>query len=59
MTDLTGIVSTMLVPLCVAIYTYNYGRWAMRNQNRRGAVGLFLLAALVLAMPGLTVWWHS
>lgn len=41
----------MLVPLLTAIYTVNYGRWAGRRGNRRGAWGLYVLAVLTVAVP--------
>jgi hypothetical protein len=40
----------LIAPLLVAYYTYTYGRWAMQKGYRRGGVGVFVLAALVLAM---------
>jgi hypothetical protein len=39
-------------PLLVAIYTINYGRWAWQRQYKAGAIGLFILAALTVAVPG-------
>lgn len=47
---------TMLVPVLVAVYTVNYGRWAWKQNLRLGAVGLFLLAALTVAAPGFAIW---
>lgn len=41
----------LLPPLLVAIYTFNFGRWAWRQRLRLGAVGVFLLAGLTLAVP--------
>lgn len=40
----------LITPLLVAYYTYTYGRWAMQKGYRRGGVGVFVLAVLVLAM---------
>lgn len=40
----------MLAPLMVVYYTYTYGRWAMQKDYRRGGIGIFILAALVLAL---------
>jgi len=40
----------LLAPLAVTYYTYTYGRWAMQKGYRRGGIGVFLLAALVLAL---------
>lgn len=41
----------LAVPLLVAIYTWNYARWAWRHELKRGAVGLALLAVATLALP--------
>jgi len=35
----------------VAIYTFNFGRWAWKHENRKGAIGLFLLAAATAVFP--------
>ncbi|MDD4238372.1 MAG: hypothetical protein PHT62_07435 [Desulfotomaculaceae bacterium] len=40
----------LLAPLVVTYYTYTYGRWALQKGYRRGGVGVFVLAALVLAL---------
>jgi len=40
----------LLVPLAVTYYTYTYGRWALKNGYRRGGIGVFILAAFVLAL---------
>jgi hypothetical protein len=56
--DLIALALTMLVPVLVAIYTFNYGRWAWQNKLRRGGVGLYFLALLTVAVPGLVVWWN-
>lgn len=42
---------TLLVPLAVALYTWNYGRWAWRHKLRLGGIGLFLLALTTIAVP--------
>lgn len=43
--------SLMLVPLLVSIYTLNFGRWLARRGYGWGALGVYLLAALTLALP--------
>lgn len=48
----------MLFPVLVAIYTFNYARWAWRQEYRRGAVGLFLLAGATAGIPGFVLWWN-
>jgi len=45
----------MLVPVSVAIYTISFGIWAWRNGHRRGAVGVMVIAALVLVLPVLAL----
>lgn len=40
----------LLIPLAVTYYTYTYGRWAMQKGYRRGGIGVFILAALVIAL---------
>lgn len=44
------ILGITLVMLTV-IKLVNYGRWAGKNNNRRGAVGLYLLALFTLLIP--------
>lgn len=41
----------MIMPVLIALYTVNYGRWAWGQGLRRGAVGLFLLAAATALTP--------
>ncbi len=50
---------TMLPPLLVAVYTWNYAKWAWQERYRLGAVGLYLLAMLTVAVPTLALWWNS
>lgn len=40
----------LLPPLAVAYYTYTYGRWALAKGNKRGGIGVFILAAFVLSL---------
>lgn len=40
----------------VTIYTASFGWVLWRKQNRRGAVGLFLLAAAAVIVPLLVLW---
>ncbi|TEB14310.1 hypothetical protein Psfp_02986 [Pelotomaculum sp. FP] len=40
----------LIAPMVVTYYTYTYGRWAMQKGCRRGGVGVFVLAALVLGL---------
>jgi len=54
-----GTLIAILVPILVAIYTCNYGRWAWQQGMRGGAVGLYALAVLTLVLPLLTFWISS
>lgn len=37
--------------LWVVLYTVNFGRWAWSQGERRGAVGIWLLALTVMLVP--------
>lgn len=50
---------TLLVPLLVAIYTWNYARWAWKRELKFGAVGLFLLSISTVVVPAMIMWWIS
>lgn len=54
-----ALLTTMTIPLLVAIYTFNYGRWAAKRDLVRGAVGLYLLAAGAVGVPAFVLWWNS
>jgi hypothetical protein len=54
-----GLILTFLIPVLVAFYTFNYARWAAKQKMRRGAIGLYLLAAATIAVPGFVYWWTS
>ncbi|WP_159426196.1 hypothetical protein [Desulfolucanica intricata] len=45
----------ILLALAFIIFTVikiiNYGRWAGKHGNRRGAIGLYLMALLCLVLP--------
>ncbi|MDI7246315.1 MAG: hypothetical protein QME92_02425 [Bacillota bacterium] len=45
------LLTTMPVPIAVAIYTASFGLWLLRHRNVRGAVGAFILAAGCIAAP--------
>ena len=40
----------LLFSLAVVYYTYTYGRWALAKGNKRGGIGVFILASFVLSM---------
>lgn len=40
----------LVIPLAVTYYTFTYGLWALKNGYRRGGIGVFILAALVLSL---------
>ncbi|HPU45589.1 MAG: hypothetical protein GXX04_02505 [Clostridiaceae bacterium] len=37
--------------LCVAVYTVSYGVWTWKKGNRFGAIMVFLVAVLTVALP--------
>lgn len=45
----------LLPTVLVAIYTFNYGLWAWHRKLRFGAMGLYLLAVLTVAVPVLVL----
>lgn len=49
----------LVIPLLVAIYTWNYGRWAWRQRLRLGAVGLYLLAVITAVVPAWILWFNE
>lgn len=51
--------TTLLPALLVAIYTWNYARWAARQRLILGAVGLYLLAAACVAVPAFVYWFTA
>ncbi|KAF1084443.1 hypothetical protein SPSYN_02220 [Sporotomaculum syntrophicum] len=42
---------TIIFLVAVAIKTINYGRWSAGQGNWRGAIGLYVIALLLLALP--------
>jgi len=50
-----GPLVTMVAPLLISIYTVNYGRWAWKTKRYRGAIGLYVLAALCTLVPSLVI----
>ncbi|OPZ75018.1 MAG: hypothetical protein BWY80_00337 [Firmicutes bacterium ADurb.Bin456] len=40
----------LAVPLVVTYYTFTYGKWALKKGYRRGAIGVFMLAAFTMAV---------
>ncbi|NLJ77535.1 MAG: hypothetical protein GX325_09825 [Peptococcaceae bacterium] len=40
----------LLLSLAIVYYTYTYGRWALEKGNKRGGIGVFILAAFVLSL---------
>lgn len=41
----------LTITIFAAIRTVNYGRWAGKQGNKRGALGLYLLALLTVVIP--------
>lgn len=56
---LSTLLNTIFPCALVAVYTFNYGRWAARQKLTRGAVGLYILALATIAVPAFAVWWTS
>lgn len=44
-------VTATMVTTGVAVYTFNFGRWAWQKKNYRGAIGLFILALITMTVP--------
>ncbi|PWK12847.1 hypothetical protein [Tumebacillus permanentifrigoris] len=42
----------MLIPLWVAVYTFNFGRWMHKRGNVAGTWGAYLFVALELGVSG-------
>lgn len=40
----------MLVPIGIAIYTCNFGRWMKSRKNKSGAYGAYAIAAVALGV---------
>ncbi|MBE3587017.1 MAG: hypothetical protein IMW93_00400 [Thermoanaerobacteraceae bacterium] len=45
----------LLFLLAIVFHLASYGRWAWRNNYRRGAYGIFIVAWITLALP-VIVW---
>lgn len=41
-----------LLPLAVSFYTMTYARWLFDKKNKRGAVGVAVLAVFTALYPG-------
>jgi hypothetical protein len=50
------VVLLTLYSLGAGIYTINYGRWAWRKKNKRGALGLFLVAGVTFLVPVIRIY---
>lgn len=48
----------LFIILLISIYTTSYGLWAWRKKMRRGAIGIFVIAWLNLAVPVLVWLYH-
>ncbi|HHX26260.1 MAG TPA: hypothetical protein GX721_06280 [Firmicutes bacterium] len=48
---LSMILMLMTAPTLVAIYTVNFGRWLAKEGNIRGAIGVFIVAAICVVAP--------
>ncbi|MGE5577444.1 MAG: hypothetical protein ACM3TT_09675 [Syntrophothermus sp.] len=41
----------LLLPAAAAWYTASFGLWTWRQGNVRGAIGIFVIAAVTFALP--------
>lgn len=39
-----------LVPLAIGIYTFSFVAWLWKQNNKRGAIGTFLLTTVTIAV---------
>ncbi|MDN5294241.1 MAG: hypothetical protein PWQ91_1358 [Eubacteriales bacterium] len=44
-------IGVVVITVWTALYTFNFGRIAARDGNRRGAYGLYVLALITLLFP--------
>jgi len=49
-------VLTFIILAWVFIYTVSYGVWTYKRKNKIGAIAVFILAIITLAMPLLTMY---
>ena len=47
----SAILTVMTVPVVVAIYTISFGRQLLKSGNTRGAIGVFIVAAVCVMAP--------
>ena len=40
----------LLLPVIISYYTFTYGLWAWKRDNRSGGAGVFLLACFTMAL---------
>lgn len=40
------------VILWVGLYTFNFGRWCLKQKNVIGAIAVFMLASACVVVPG-------
>ena len=46
-----GRIITLLLLVCISIYTVSYGVWTWKKKNRLGAVMIFLVAIAAFVIP--------
>jgi hypothetical protein len=49
----------ILPPLIVTYYTFTYGRWALNKGYKRGGIGVFILAAFVMAISVYSIFFRQ
>lgn len=57
--QILSIAVILLILLGIAVYTWNYGRWAWSQKLRVGAIGLYLLSLLTIAVPVMVLWYNA
>ncbi|WP_157061735.1 hypothetical protein [Alicyclobacillus ferrooxydans] len=49
-------IMTMLIPIWVGIYTFQFGRWVKTKQNPVGSYAAFIIAVGSVATSGWVLW---
>jgi len=47
----SAVILVMTAPTIVAIYTISFGLWLRKSGNTRGAIGVFIIAAICFLAP--------
>ncbi|UOF92146.1 hypothetical protein LSG31_08100 [Fodinisporobacter ferrooxydans] len=44
------------IPVCISLYTINFGRWLLSKENRYGGMCTIGLGILAIILPIVVVW---